>query len=296
MANYGQMLAAAQAYATPEQQRKLAQSESQGAEFEVEKEKKSQMEELQDLMEKAMQEASRKKGMFGGLGKLGELISFIPGIGTGVGAGMQALSGFGQAKGQKDALKKLLKDPKFAKYKGTWLGDPTKQYLKDVEGLAGDIDPLKTGLTSLATSMTTGKIAKGIGEKFKGAFSPSEVGISEQITGQPGGVGIRADLLGGKGGGFDIGKTLDPRFTSGEFIGQAAPLNAFDVIGGDKMMTKLAGGGLKELFGGDGDWLMDLIGEAGKGTENLQALPLLMKMFGGGGGQEMDFDAQSYFQ
>jgi len=158
--------------------------------------------------------------------------------------------------------------------------------------LAGDIDPLKTGLSSLATSMVTGKMAKGIGEKFKGAFGSTPLGVSEQITGK-GGIGVKADLLGGGGGGFDLGKTLDPRFTSGEFIGQAAPLNAFDVIGGDKMMTKLAGGGFKELFGGDGDWLMDIIGKAGEGTENLQALPLLLSLFQEGKGE--DYDAGSYF-
>ena len=47
MANFGQMLAAAQAYATPEQERMKAQSEAQKAELEVKKEKKSQMEALQ---------------------------------------------------------------------------------------------------------------------------------------------------------------------------------------------------------------------------------------------------------
>ena len=293
MANFGQMLAAAQAFATPEQQRNIAQTQSQSAEFEVKKEKKSQMDELQDLMEKAMQEASDKKGMFGGLGNLGKLISFIPGIGTGVGAGMQALSGFGQAKGQKDALKKLLKDPKFAKYKGTWLGDPTKQYLKDVEGLAGDIDPLKTGLTSLATSMASGKIAKGIGEKFKEAFSRGtpigQVDVSEQITGKAGGVGFKGDLLSDKIGGTGFKATdMFNRFDS---LSKGRAM--FDVLGDTSNIA--AGGGLKELFGGDSDWLMDLIGQAGEGQENLQSLPLLLQMFGGGG-EGMEFDPQSYFK
>ena len=282
MANFGQMLAAAQAYATPEQERKRAQTQSQGAEYEVKKEKKSQMDELQALMEAEMKKASESSGPFGALGDIGKLISFIPGIGTGVGAGMQALSGMGQAKGQKDALKKLMKDPKFAKYKGTYLGDPTKQYLKDVEGLAGDIDPLKTGLTSLATSLASGKIAKGIGEKFKGAFKPSEAvfspgtgGVSQQLTtpditksfgGGGGGVGFDVDLLkeGFTGGVKDFG------FTQAQF----------------------APSGLKGLFK-DFD-LMDILGEGMEGQENLQALPLLMQMFGGGG-QGMDFSAGSYF-
>ena len=146
--NFGQMLAAAQAYATPEQERKRAQSQAQESEFEVGKEKKSQMDELQALFEAELEKASGKKGMFGGaFGDIGKLLSFIPGVGTGVGAGLQALEGMGQAAGQKKALKGIMKDPRFAKYKGSYLGDPTKQYMKDVKGLAGDIDPLMTGLS-----------------------------------------------------------------------------------------------------------------------------------------------------
>ena len=49
--NFGQMLAAAQAYTAPQEQRAAAQSQSQQKEFEVEKEKTKQMEELQELIE-----------------------------------------------------------------------------------------------------------------------------------------------------------------------------------------------------------------------------------------------------
>ena len=280
--SYGQMLAAAQAFATPEQQRKVAQTQSQGAEFEVKKEKKSQMEELQALMEAEMKKASEKKGPFGALGNLGKLAGFFM---PGVGAGLQALSSAGQASAQKKALKKLMKDPKFAKYKGSWLGDPTKAYMKDVKGLAGDIDPLKTGLTSLATSMVTGDIAGKIGGKFKDAFTPSG-GISA-----PGAEGVSQQLalpditksLGGGGGGvgfdFDL---LKEGFTGG--------VKDFGFTGG----ATAAAPGLKGLFK-DFD-IMEMLEGIGDGTENLAALPALMQLFGIGGGGSSDYDASKYFQ
>ena len=287
MANFGQMLAAAQAYAAPQEQRAMAQSQSQQKEFEVEKEKKSQLNELQALMEAEMKRASDKKGPFGGLGKIGKLVSFFN---PAVGAAFETLSATGQAGAQKKALKKLMKDPKFAKYKGTWLDDPTKLFMKDVKGLASDIDPLMTGLTSFATSKVTGDIAKGIGDKFKGAFAKGtpmeELGISEQITGKAGGVGIRPDLL-GKGGALDLSKTLDPRFAPGGVEGIGGK---FDVLSDTENI--MSGGGLKDLFK-DFD-LMDIIGEAGEGAENLQSIPLLMQLFGDKQGG-MEFDPRSYF-
>ena len=179
--SYGQMLAAAQAFATPEQQRKVAQTQSQGADFEVKKEKKSQMEELQAMMEAELKRASNKGGFFKNLGNLGKVLGFIPGVGTLASGLIGGIAGAGQAGAQKKALKKLMKDPKFAKYKGSWLGDPTKEYLKDVKGLASDIDPLKTGLSSLATSMASGKMMEGIGDKVKGAFTDTSL---DKITKQ----------------------------------------------------------------------------------------------------------------
>ena len=178
--NFGQMLAATQAYGTPEQQRQLAQSQSQTAGHEVEVQKKSQQQELQALMEAELAKASDSGG-WGLLGDLGKVLSFIPAVGTGVGAGLQAFSAAGTAGSQKSKLEKLLAGDKFKKYKGTYLGDPTKAFMKDVKGLAGDIDPLTTGLSSLATSMVTGKIAKGIGEKVKGAFTGTSL---DKITKQ----------------------------------------------------------------------------------------------------------------
>jgi hypothetical protein len=142
--------------------------------------------------------------------------------------------------------------------------------MKDVKSLAGDIDPLKTGLTSLATSMATGKMAKGIGEKVKGAFQPtvdpttlSKYGTEILSKGDWGEGDILRELVGGEGKGPSLFGTTE-----------ATPF--------------------KTLFGGEGDWLMDLISEAGEGTENLQALPLLLQMFSEGGG-DMEFDPRSYF-
>ena len=266
MSQYGQMLAAAQAFATPEQQRKLAQTQSQASEYAVGKEKKSQQEELEALMEAEMKKASEKKGKFGFLGALGKLAGFFM---PGVGAGLQALSSAGQASAQKKALKKLMKDPKFAKYEGSWLGDPTKQYLKDVKGLAGDIDPLKTGLTSFATSMASGKMMKGIGDKVGGMFKGTPL----------------VD---------DLGYSIDPTFgdTAATFAGGAGgPMknlmaNIKDIGIGE--------GGLKDLFK-DFD-LMDIMGEGLQGQENLQALPLFLQMFGAGGGGNVESDASSYFR
>ena len=266
MATFGQMLAASQAFAAPDQQRKQAQSESMAAEFEVEKEKKSQMEELQALMEAEMKKASEKKGPFGALGDIGKLAGFFM---PGVGAGLQALSSAGQAGAQKKALKKLMKDPKFAKYKGTWLGDPTKGYLKDVEGLAGDIDPLKTGLSSFATSMAAGKMMKGIGDKVGGMFKGTPL----------------VD---------DLGYSIDPTFgdTAATFTGGAgAPMK--NLMANIKVGGGIGGGGLKDLFKDFN--LMEEMSKGVKGQENLQSLPLLLQMLGVGGGGNVEFDPQSYF-
>ena len=95
--SYGQMLAAAQAFATPEQQRKVAQTQSQGADFEVKKEKKSQMEELQAMMEAELKRASNKGGFFKNLGNLGKVLGFIPGVGTLASGLIGGIAGAGQA-------------------------------------------------------------------------------------------------------------------------------------------------------------------------------------------------------
>ena len=64
MANFGEMLAVAQAYGTPEQQRALAQSESKKKEFEVEKEKRIEIARLPALMEAELKKASEGSDFF----------------------------------------------------------------------------------------------------------------------------------------------------------------------------------------------------------------------------------------
>ena len=280
MATFGQMLAAAQAYSTPEQQKKIAASEALEKQYEVEKEKKSQQQELQSLIEKGLKESSKSR--WGVLGKIGKAASFFNPT---LAAAISTISDVGTAVDQKSALKKLIKDPKFAKYKNTWLGDPTKAFLKDVKGIAGDINPLMTGLTSLATSKLTSDIGGKISGKFKDAFTPSG-GISA-----PGAEGVSQQLalpditksLGGGGGGvgfdFDL---LKEGFTGG--------VKDFGFTGG----ATAAAPGLKGLFK-DFD-IMEMLEGIGDGTENLAALPALMQLFGIGGGGSSDYDASKYFQ
>ena len=114
MTNLGQMLAVSQAYGTPEAQRKLAQTDSLKSAHEVELQKRSQQRELEALMEQELAKASDSGG-WDMLGDLGKALSFIPGIGTGVGAGLQALSGAGTAASQKSKLEKLMESSKFDK-------------------------------------------------------------------------------------------------------------------------------------------------------------------------------------
>jgi hypothetical protein len=277
MTNLGQMLAVAQAYSTPEQQRRIAQTEGQQKEFEVAKEKKSQMDELQALMEAEMKRASEKGGVFKKLGDLGKILSFIPGVGTGWSAGLGAISGAGQAAAQKIALNKLRKDSRFAKYKGTWLDDPTKAFMKDVKGTAGDINPLTTGLTSYATSKLTGDLAGKIGGKFKGMFKgPSQ--ITEQgLADNP--WLTQADEFGDIEWTGDISTALDKE---GPFKNLMANIERGGGIGG---------GGLRDLFK-DFD-LMEMVGKSGRGLDNIAALPVLLQLFGGN--NSSDYGAGQYF-
>ena len=258
--NFGQMLAAAQAYTAPQEQRAAAQSQSQQKEFEVEKEKTKQMEELQELIEAEMNRASRGSWLERKLGGFGKILSvFNPTVG----AGLQSLSSFGTASRQKKALKKLMKDPKFAKYSGTWLADPTKSFMKDVKGMADDINPFKTGLTSLATSLAAGKIGKGVGEQFGGLFKGGAEGAefikdaSDKMVKNP--------------------DYIAPTFTGGE----GGPFK--------NLLAKIQGkqGGFQDFD------LLKAIGEGADDMDNLAALPLLVSLFERDEGE--DYDAYKNF-
>ena len=264
MANFGQMLAAAQAYATPEQQRKVAQTQAMGAEREVAKEKKSQMEELQALMEAEMAKAAKEEGGLGFLGDIGKLVGFLNPT---IGAGLSALGGASQAKGQKEAVEALMNDPKFAKYKGTWLSDPTKKFQEQAKELSEEIDPLKTGIASFGTSLAAGKAAKGMGSKLKGMFKPGTTLADTALSnmnmpgGGTGGISV-TDIVGGlKGGG------------GGPFE------NLMGNIGAGGGVFK---GGLKNLF--QNFDLMDVLGQSGKVGMDTAALNSLMKLISPGGG------------
>tara|TARA_R100001594_G_C4053723_1_gene265482 strand:- start:9240 stop:10049 length:810 start_codon:yes stop_codon:yes gene_type:complete len=266
--NFGQMLAAAQAYTAPQEQRAMAQSQSQQKEFEVEKEKRKQLEELQALMEAEMNRASRGSWLERKLGGFGKILSvFNPTVG----AGLQSLSSAGTAARQKKALKSLMKDPKFAKYSGTWLADPTKSFMKDVKGIADDINPFKTGLTSLATSLATGKIAKGVGEEFGGLFKGGAEG-AEFIEDASGKLSESGKPLMVKNPDY-----IAPTFTGGE----GGPLK--------NLLARIQGkqGGFEDFD------LLKAIGEGADDMDNLAALPLLVSLFERDEGE--DYDAYKNF-
>ncbi len=262
--NLGQMLAVAQAFASPQQQRALAESESKKKEFQVQKEKTRQRKEFEALMEKLMKEASGEEGMFGGaLGKVGKLLSFIPAIGTGWGAGLQALEGFGKADAQKEALKGIMKDPRFAKYKGTWLGDAASQFKKDVKGLEGQINPLATGLSTLGQSWMSGKIAQGIGKGAKSTFEK----LAESDTPFK-----------------DLARPFKKTGLTKEGWGATEYTPRKDL---ERNIHKLFG---------DFD-LMDILSKAGddKTSQAMAALPYLVQL-AEESGEEVEFDPRSYFR
>ena len=270
--DYRQMLASISALQSPQRGMRIAQPDFIKSQFAVKKGKQGQQKEFQALMEEQLAKASDSGG-WDLLGDLGKVLSFVPGLGTGVGAGFQALSAAGTAGSQESKLEKLMKSSKFDKFKNSWLGDQTEAYMEKVKGLAGDIAPLMTGLTTGAAAYGTGKIKGKIGEQFTDMFKGDTV-LPDVIT--------------------DTGSSME--ITPGETIRgftEGAGGGIENLIANIKGGGGIGGGGLKDLFK-DFD-LMDILGEGVKGQENLQALPLLMQMFSGGG-QEMDFDAQSYFQ
>ena len=253
MANFGQMLSVAQAYGTPEQQRKIAETQSMRAESEVKDVKKKQMEELEALMEQAMKEAESKKGRFGNLGDLGKVVGLFNPM---IGAGLSSIGAGSQARGQQKALKALMNDPRFAKYKGSYLSDPTKQFQEEALALSKEIDPLKTGAATFTTALASGKAGK---------------------------------------------KLLDPIYQSGKDI-----LSLEDPMGGQKFGS----GGMKNLWSNikelsplesafEGFDVEKALGEAFGAESKLEELgenlPMLLKMFGQGGGLS-SFDFSELFK
>ena len=269
MANFGQMLSVAQAYGTPEQQRKIAETQSMRAESEVKDVKRKQMEELEALMEQAMKEAESKKGRFGNLGDLGKVVGLFNPM---IGAGLSSIGAGSQARGQQKALKALMNDPRFAKYKGSYLSDPTKQFQEKALALSKEIDPLKTGAATFTTALASGKAGKK---------------LLDPITGN------LKQMFQEKGSGV-----LAPEVAS-DFIG---PLEKGKWgLPGDPLKNLMAnikgGGGLEQLF--EGFDVEKALGEAfgaeGKLEELGENLPMLLKMFGQGGGLS-SFDFSELFK
>ena len=272
MANFGQMLAASQAFLEPQKQKALAQSESEQKEFEVEKEKMNQIKILQDLMEKEMRKASRGSWLERKLGDFGKALGFFsPGWGT----ALQTIGSTSQASRQKKALKGILDDPKFSKYKGTWLSDAVGGFKRDVRGMRESIDPFTTGLSTLASSLMTGKISKGVGEKLSDLFKTDVVTSEEAIV---------SDFL-PEGDPLTMKEGLvDP------YMAEAVTERKFTKDVFKNLWGNVKGGRLKDTFNFE-----DIAGKDNEEISNIVSLSLLYKMLDEQqGGQE--FDPTSYFR
>tara|TARA_R110000824_G_scaffold274005_3_gene462624 strand:- start:6567 stop:7355 length:789 start_codon:yes stop_codon:yes gene_type:complete len=255
--DYGQMLASINALQSPQTGIRIAQPDFIKSQFAVKKEKQSQQKEFQALMEEELAKASDSGG-WGLLGDLGKAISFIPGVGTGLGAGFQALSAAGTASSQKSALEDTLQSSRaFSKYANTWLGDDALAYKQNIKDLAGDIDPLMTGLTTGAAAYGTGKIKGKIGEQFADMFKGDTV-LPDVIT--------------------DTGSSME--ITPGETIRgftEGAGGGIKNLIANIKEGGGIGEGGLKELFSGFN--MDDLLGEIDDDTfEKLLQFPAFFQM------------------
>jgi len=228
--DYEQMLASINALQSPQTNVRLSQPDFIKSQFAVKKEKQSQQKEFQALMEQELAKASDSGG-WGFLGDLGSLVSFFNPV---IGAALTTAGATGTAARQKSKLGDTLQSSRaLSKYANTWLGDEALAYKKNIKDLAGDIDPLMTGLTTAATSYGTGKVSGKIGEQFGDLFKGDTV-LPDVIT--------------------DTGSSME--ITPGETIrgfteGAGGPLKNL------RANIKEGGGGLKgvkELFS---DWDME---------------------------------------
>lgn len=274
--NLAQMMAAAQAMQQGQEQRSQASSDFTESERAVKKEKKFQIEKLQKEMEAALKSASKKKGRLGGLSKLGKILKFVPGVGTLASAALGGIGSFSQAKAQKKALEGLLSDPRFSKYSSTFLSDPTKSFQKDASKLAGEIDPLKTGITSLGSSLVAGKLMGNLGDKIGGMFDKAGDAAIEGAT------EVTGDLIPTSNSFLnleDLSKTATDKFSFKDIFekakGSETPLK--DIFKDFNLKDALSGMDEKEL------------------TANIASIQQLYDFFSEDGA-ELDFDARSYFQ
>tara|TARA_R110002020_G_scaffold102635_1_gene240868 strand:- start:2798 stop:3622 length:825 start_codon:yes stop_codon:yes gene_type:complete len=273
MANFGQMLAAAQAYATPQAEQKKAQSDAEKSERVVGKEKIKQKKELEALMELMAKEAEKKKGGFlSNLGGVGKLISaFMPGVG----AALSGLAEGDKARAQKKGLEAISSDARLRKYGGTWLSDPTEAFKKQTSDLADEIDPLSTALTTGAMDFGMGKAMGGVTDSLF------------------------------KGQGAQLAESTMEGFKAGEGLGGLDVTNIVSGLQSDAGPMKNLMANIKEFGGGIGegsvkglfegmdmkDILKQLSG-TGAGATQLQAI---LEMLQNQGDETVSFNAGDYF-
>ena len=279
--NLAQMMAAAQAMQQGQEQRSQASSDFAESERAVKKEKKFQIEKLQKEMKAALKAASKKKGLFGGLNKFSKLLKFVPGFGDIASAALSGVGSFSQAKAQKKALERLSSDPRFKKYSSTFLSDPTKSFQKDVSKLAGEIDPLKTGITSLGSSLVAGKLMGNLGDKIGGMFNKAGDVAAEGAGSIADDLVYKGDvpLMSSKVDIANIGEAATDKFSLKDILekakGSETPLK--DIFKDFNLKDALSGMNEKEL------------------TANIATIQQLYDFFSEDGA-EVDFDARSYFQ
>ena len=175
MANLAQMLAASQAMLNPSIEARKVELEKEKTNIEVGKAKRRQAAKLQAEMEAAIRKATkrRKRGFGRFFSGLGKLLSFIPGVGTAVGAGISGLGSALQAKQQRMGLRELRKSGAFDKYKKSWLGSPSKQFMQSVRTQEKDIDPFSAFTNTFGAGLIGGGIAKGLSKGCLLYTSPS---------------------------------------------------------------------------------------------------------------------------
>ena len=134
--------------------------------------------------EKELAKKRKKKGLLGLFESVAPLLGLIPGVGTGLSAGLGALGGmmsmYGQSKharGQVDAARRAMQLPGMEKWQRTFLGSKARdveaesgrkfdELARAAKVSAGDI--LTKGLTSGVASYAMGKVGEKIGGAVKG--------------------------------------------------------------------------------------------------------------------------------
>ena len=139
----------------------------------------------QQEAEAELSKKRKKKGFSGFLESIVPLLGFIPGVGTGLSAGLGALGGMfsmkeqsEHAQKQTEAARQAMKLPGMSKWKDTFLGQRARdveaeskrkfdEMARAAEVSTGDL--FKKGLTSGISSYAMGKVGEKIGGAIEGA-------------------------------------------------------------------------------------------------------------------------------